>query len=190
MQQPRIPRKTRLVPVTIVVPRACLLVFAFTAVATLAGAGCVEVDGGAIEASWVLRTFDGRAISGCGCSNPEIARIRFVVQQVSPQGEAPQALGADVCAGQSGCEFWCHSQRGATPFFVPTGRYAISVRPLGPDFQPLPPGSPESAGVRVPAPILRDVEFGRPTQLDAVAIESGCAQTCNGDQSNQVCSND
>jgi hypothetical protein len=31
------------------------------------------------------------------------------------------------------------------------------------------------------------VVFGRPTQLDALAIEAGCAVACNGDDSNRVC---
>jgi hypothetical protein len=149
--------------------------------------GCVDVEGGAIEASWVLRTFDGRAISGCGCSNPEIARVRFVVRSTADEGEH---LGDDVCAGRSGCEFSCRSQRGATPFFVPAGRYALSVLPLGTGGEVLTGAPSGGGGVRVPAPILRAVEFGRPTQLDAVAIESGCAQVCNGDLSNKVCSKD
>jgi hypothetical protein len=160
------------------------IVFWFLWVMAAAGAaGCVDVDGGAIEASWVLRTFDGRGISGCGCASPEIARVRFVAQRIETDG----ALGDDVCAGQSGCEFPCHSQRGATPFFVPAGRYAISVAPL--DAQGAALVMPQGGGaVRVPAPILRAVVFGRPTQLDAVAIESGCAVACNGDQGNKVCS--
>jgi hypothetical protein len=149
-----------------------------------AGGGCVQVDGGAIEASWVLRTFDGRAISDCGCASPEIARVRFVARPVG----ADEAQGEDVCAGRTGCEFSCRSQRGATPFFVPAGRYAVSFAALDAQGTPLPAGTPEAAGVRVPAPILREVVHGRPTQLDAVAIETGCAQSCNGDFSNKVCS--
>ena len=162
-------------------------VLAFVLGAVGAVGGCVDVEGGAIEASWVLRTFDGRAISGCGCASPEIARVRFVVRTIADEGEQ---LGDDVCAGRPGCEFSCRSQRGATPFFVPAGRFAISVLPLGTDGQPLIGAPSGNGGVRVPAPILRAVEFGRPTQLDAVAIESGCAQACNGDLSNKVCSKD
>jgi hypothetical protein len=168
-----------------IVFRFSRVMVAGAAAATLAvaSAGCVDVDGGAIEASWVLRTFDGRGISGCACASPEIARVRFVSRRLGSDG----ALGDDVCAGQSGCEFPCHSQRGATPFFVPTGRYAISIAPL--DAQGAPLTMPTGGGdVRVPAPILRDVVFGRPTQLDAVAIESSCAEACNGDQGNKVCS--
>jgi hypothetical protein len=157
-------------------------------------AGCVPIDGGAVEASWVLRTFDGRAISSCGCSTPEIARVRFVVTQVSPEG----TLGEDLCAGRSDCEFSCSRQSGATSFFILPGRYALSVAPLGvagdslvppgpPSLEPPSPDQPTDPVVRVPAPILRDIAYGRPTQLDAVAIESSCAVACNGEQSNRVC---
>jgi hypothetical protein len=159
----------------IVFPRTLTLILAL-ATAVLVG-GCVEVDGGAIEASWVLRTFDGRAISSCGCASPAIARVRFVAR----------AVGDDETLGEDGCEFPCRSQRGATPFFVPTGRYAVSFSPLDVTGTALGAGAPGSGGVRVPAPILREVVHGRPTQLDAVAIETGCAQSCNGDLSNKVC---
>jgi hypothetical protein len=168
---------------TIVFRFACFLA-AGSSVAALAAGGCVDIDGGAIEANWVLRTFDGRGISACSCAQPEIARVRFVVQTVSPEG----TLGDDFCAGRSGCEFPCHSQRGATPFFVPARRYAISVAPLDALGMPLTASPAAAGGVRVPAPILRDVQFGRPTQLDALAIESGCAAACNGNQGNKVCS--
>jgi hypothetical protein len=170
-----------MVPPTIVFRRTLTLILALATPVLVAG--CVEVDGGAIEASWVLRTADGRAISGCGCANPAIARVRFVVRTVGDDNMP----GQDVCAGQPGCEFPCRSQRGATPFFVPGGRYAISFAPLDPAGTALSAGAPGSGSVRVPAPILREVVHGRPTQLDAVAIETGCAQACNGDLSNKVC---
>jgi hypothetical protein len=150
------------------------------------GVGCVPTEGGAVEASWVLRTFDGRAISDCRCSQPEVSRVRLVVARL----EADGALGEDVCAGRSDCEFSCSSQSGATAFFVSAARYGISVAPLGVGRELLAGEPPYGAGVRVPAPILREVVFGRPTQIDAVAIESGCAADCSGEQSNRVCTRD
>ena len=148
-----------------------------------AGSACVKVDGGAIEASWVLRTFDGRAIAGCGCSSPAIARVRFTAVAIDAAGQP----GSDICAGQAGCEFSCASQRGATPFFVPAGRYAIAIAPVDSQGNVLPAG--DALGrVRVPAPILRDVVFGQPAQLEAVAIEAGCAEGCGGDVTTRACS--
>jgi hypothetical protein len=160
--------------------------------------GCVPINGGAVEASWVLRTFDGRAISSCGCSSPEISRVRFVVVELGAQGLPKQ----DLCAGRSDCEFSCSRQSGATSFFIPPNRYAISVAPIGvagdslvtaPTPVPAPPTGvdrPADPAVRVPAPILRDVVYGQPTELDAIAIESSCSVACNGEQSNRVCTRD
>ena len=148
-------------------------------------AGCVQIDGGSIEANWVVRTYDGRAMDGCDCADPSIARVRFVAARVDPAG----ALGADVCAGRSECEFSCNSQRGATPFFVPAGRYAVSLSATGPAGQALPTLGGK-AGIHLQAPILRDVVFGQPTQLEAFAIEANCADRCGGNQTTQACSAD
>jgi hypothetical protein len=142
-------------------------------------AGCVQIDGGSIEANWVVRTYDGRAMAGCDCAEPTISRVRFVVVAVDS--------GLDVCAGRPECEFSCNSQRGATPFFVPASRYAISVSAIGPTGLAV-PASGGTMGVRLQAPILRDVVFGQPTQLEAFAIEANCAARCGGDQTTQACS--
>src|SRR5687768_16517711 len=91
--------------------------------ATFAVSSCVDINGGAIEASWVLRTSDGRAISDCTCADPAIASVRFVALRVVGDG----SVGDDACATHPGCVFSCHSQRGATPFDIPPGRYAISL---------------------------------------------------------------
>lgn len=147
--------------------------------------GCVQIDGGAIEASWVLRTFDGRAIETCDCSVPAVARVRFVVNAIDAAGK----IGADICAGQAGCEFSCGSQRGATPFFVPAARYAIAVLALDATGTAVPEGN-ESGTVRLQAPILRDVVFGQPAQLEAFAIVASCDAKCGGDQTTRACSRD
>ncbi len=148
-------------------------------------AGCVRVDGGAVEVSWVLQTFDGRAISGCSCSDPEVSRVRVVVAAVDATGTP----GADVCAGKPSCEFACGRGTGATQFDIAPGRYAISLRPIGTDGKPLPaaPGG-MAGGVSVPAPILRNVAFGQPTELDAFSIQASCATACGG--AGNVCTRD
>jgi hypothetical protein len=148
----------------------CLLVLPGTA-------ACVQVDGGAVEASWVLQTFDGRSISDCGCSTPEVSRVRFVVVRM----DGP---GGDVCAGRPSCEFPCRRGTGATRFEIPPGRYAISLSPLGVTGQPLLAGG----AVDVPAPILRNVVFGQPTELDAFSIQASCALMCGGES--RVCTQD
>ncbi len=151
----------------------------------LAHPACVKIDGGAIEASWVLRTFDGRAVSGCECSDPEITRVRFVAVTIDSAGNA----GADACAGQVGCEFSCASQRGATPFFLPEARYAVSVQAIDRMGAPV-PATGTAGGVRLQAPILRDVAFGQPVQLEAFAIEVSCAAVCGGVDATRACRRD
>jgi len=58
--------------------------------ASVGGSSCVPVDGGAVEASWTIRSEDGRAISSCGCTDPAIAnvRLRVVAQSIATDAQA------------------------------------------------------------------------------------------------------
>jgi hypothetical protein len=150
---------------------------------TLAGAlavlcavgGCVRVDGGAVEVSWVVHA-DGRAITDCSCANPVIASVRI---QMVGQGGAIQGLMP--CAGRAQCVFGCQRQTGATPFDIPETsadeQYAISLVAMGQNGEDLPQ-------VVTPAPILRSVVRGQPTEVDAMVLQAGCG--CMMNQSN-VC---
>jgi hypothetical protein len=158
----------------------CLLLLAILPL----GAACVKVDGGAVEVSWVLQTFDGRSISDCSCADPEVSRVRLVVAHLDDSG----AIGADACAGVAGCEFACRRGTGATHFDIPPGRYAISLAPIGANGAPLAAGLSGTSGVAVPAPILRTVVFGQPTELDALSIQTSCAAVCGG--AGNVCTRD
>jgi hypothetical protein len=145
-----------------------------------AAVSCVSIDGGAVEASWVVRTDDGRAITDCQCSDPRIASVRFELE-----GASAAVKGARPCDGRSSCEFSCQRQTGATPFDIPPGFYLISLVPVdaaGQDLTALAPGS----RVQTPAPILREVVQGQPTQLDALALVGKCASSCSLNQ-NRVC---
>lgn len=134
-------------------------------------AGCVDVKGGAVEASWVLRTDDGRAITECGCTSPRVATVAFSLLD---------ADGTDACAGVDGCRFSCGRQSGATPFRLAPGRYAISLEPLGESGQPLPE-------VGRPASILREVIDGQVTEMDAFPLIAGCDENCTGMNTSGVC---
>ena len=152
-------------------------------VAALGAISCVDIDGGAIEVSWVLRTDDGRAVGSCDCADPALGWVRLVVTPMDAQGPT----GSDICAERMDCAFPCGAQRGATPFFVAPGRYALSVAPVDVMGRVLAQGGTPEGKVRVPAPILRDVVFGQPTQLDAIAIQAGCAAACNENPTANVC---
>lgn len=149
--------------------------------AALAGAGCVRIDGGAVELSWVLRTPEGRAIGDCGCSDPMVTTVRLHLVLTNAAGAVP---GGTPCDGRAQCQFPCQRQTGATPFDIPeTGpdeMYLISVDTLGADGTPL-------AGVGAPAPVLRSVVKGQPTDMGALLLVTECASACSGMNGQAVC---
>jgi hypothetical protein len=144
-----------------------------------AASGCVRIDGGAVELSWVLRTSDGRAINDCGCSDPAVSsvRLRLIGQRGAIDGTTP-------CEGRAQCQFSCARQTGATPFDIPETQpgemYLISVEALGSDGALLP-------GVRAPAPVLRGVIRGQPTDVGALLLVAECAGECSGMNGLGVC---
>jgi hypothetical protein len=143
--------------------------------------GCVSIDGGAVEASWVVATYgDGRGIADCNCACPPIAKIRIQL--------VPVAGGSDPCAGRAACQFSCNLQSGATRFDIPEGSYAISLVPVGADGADIPHGDPLTCGAQSGIdPVVREVKKGRVTQLDAMLMEATCAVECGGSDGNKVC---
>jgi hypothetical protein len=145
--------------------------------------GCKHVDGGAVEASWVLVTSFGQGISDCSCTCPPIAKIRM---ELLPKGDG--ADGADVCAGRSACEFSCNQGTGSTQFDIPPGKYQVRLVPVGADGADA-TGS-EAGGCRAEGRAftkLFDVVAGGVTQLDALEMVAGCAPECGGDDNTKVC---
>lgn len=155
-------------------PRPTLILLLFSAL------GCVSIDGGAVEASWVVVTHDGRGISDCACTCPAIARIRLKLE--------PTGGGADPCAGQDSCQFGCDRRSGATRFDIPPGTYAISLVPVGSDGNDLVSG--EAGACRAgpgASPVVRDVVKGKVTGLDAMIVLADCAPECGGGDNTKVC---
>jgi hypothetical protein len=139
---------------------------------------CVEINGGAVEFSWVIRSRTGSAITDCGCAAPEIATVRLVlVLKGGPQEERPCDTGAQ-------CDFACARQTGSTAFNIPethgTERYEVSVVAVGVDGRPL------EEEVMVPAPILREVVRGQPTEVESMQLIADCATEC-GMNTSGVC---
>lgn len=139
---------------------------ALAALLALTGAwgGCVEVDGGALEARWDLR--DGRG-ARIGCPG---ARQAVGLDQMELR-LTPVGGGDDPCAGDERCRFVCDQSAdnillGQTPFFVPDGEYAISSRGLKQDGTPLSP----SDGVVAPSAVVRRVVSGEVTDLNVNLI--------------------
>ena len=152
------------------------------AVAAPGAGGCVRIDGGAVELSWVLRTPEGRAISDCGCSDPQVATVRLHLILQDAAGVA--VPGNTPCEGRAECQFPCQRHSGATSFDIPETRpdemYLISVDTLGPDGMPL-------AGVQAPARVSRSVVRGQPTDMGALLLVTECANACSGVNGQGVC---
>jgi len=149
----------------------------------LAAAGCVSIDGGAVEASWDVHA-NGRSIADCSCTCPEIAKVRFSV--------VPKTGGDDLCAGRAECQFSCRAKHGATPFDIPSGDYSLALVPVGADGQDLTGAVVQVGAMTCSArggvtPVLRTVGKGKLTQLNAVVIDADCAPACGGADSTRVC---
>jgi hypothetical protein len=150
-------------------------------VAAGASVSCVSIDGGAVEASWVVVDVDGHAIARCGCADPEIVSVRLQLV-----GKKDDGVLFDPCQERASCQFPCERRTGATPFDIPPGSYLMSlvaVDATGRDLDSLDTGDKR---VVAPAPVLREVVRGQPTQLDALALVAGCAARC-GQNKNTAC---
>jgi hypothetical protein len=147
--------------------------------AASAAVSCVSIDGGAVEASWVVVSQQGYAIAHCGCSDPQIDSVRLKLV-----GNAPPVMDAEPCHGRASCQFSCDRRTGATPFDIPPGLYLMSLVPVDAAGQDL-VAVGDGGGTRVvtPAPVLREVVRGQPTQLDALAIVAGCSPSCTKNKS-------
>jgi hypothetical protein len=136
---------------------------------------CVPISGGAVEISWlVVSSGTGGIITDCGCADPAIAKVRLVLLGVGGTIE-----GATPCAGKAQCDFSCQNQTGATPFDIPpTGAdewYQVSVVAVDSNGAEIPQNQ-----IMTPAPILRQVVKGQPTEVEAFTLVAPCALSCNG----------
>jgi hypothetical protein len=149
-------------------------VLAALALAAMLVPACVSIDGGAVEISWIVVAPDGRGITNCGCADPAIAKVRLVLTGVGGSLD-----GTTPCAGKAQCDFPCQRQTGATAFdSPPTGpgqSYAVSVVAVDAAGNEVPQSS-----IMTPAPILRQVTGGQPTEVEAFTLVAPCAQSCNG----------
>jgi hypothetical protein len=152
---------------------AVLTVILLAGVASF-GPACVKINGGAVEISWVVVTPSGAGITDCGCADPAIAKVRLELVGVGGALD-----GTTPCAGNAQCDFSCQNQTGATPFDIPptgTGEsYEVSVVAVDTGGNEVP-----QSQIMTPAPILRKVVNGQPTEVEAFALVAPCAPACSG----------
>ncbi len=163
---------------------------AIAVVAALSPA-CVKIHGGAVEISWVVISPSGGGITDCSCADPAIAKVRLVLVLVAGDGGAVVAdggadggaiEGTTPCAGQAQCDFPCQNQTGATQFDIPpTGPgewYRVTVVAVDSSGAEIP--QTEIMTAPTPAPILRQVTNGQPTEVEAFTLVAPCAPACSG----------
>jgi hypothetical protein len=135
-------------------------------------AACIQVEGGAVEFSWVVQSRTGAAITDCGCADPAIKTIRLVLV-----GIGGSVAGYRPCEGGAQCDFPCQRQTGSTAFDIrETGSaeaYEISVVTIDSDGAEIPPEQ-----VMSPAPILRGVVRGQVTETEAFQLVASCRAEC------------
>lgn len=124
---------------------------------------CVQIDGGAVELYWSIRSFDGTALE---CPDVGLAEVQLCWEPVGDAGVV------QVCSPERSATFPCADLHGVTTFQIPDGPTAMWIRPLCPGTQPPP-------RYVVPAAIVRDISHGEVAILNAlliVADRDACAQ--------------
>jgi hypothetical protein len=123
------------------------------------GLSCVEVEGGAVELAWTLRTPDGSA--RVACAEAQIAEIRVCWQPV----EGEPAVDWPACSPERQRAFSCAAERGVSRFEIAPGRTQFWIEPVCEDGAV---AAPET--YVVPRPIAREVQDGKVSTLDALLI--------------------
>jgi hypothetical protein len=140
-------------------------------VGLLGSVGCVDIRGGAVELSWIVRTQSGAALGDGstidGCRLAAIAQVRL---RLEPLDGAPAACGAPTGGGGDSCTFECARGGGATHFSIPQGTYRVSVEARCSD---------GSAATTAPPPsVVRRVVDGEITSLEVFEIAVGSTAAC------------
>lgn len=137
---------------------------------------CVEVNGGAAELSWSLRTFEG-VQNDCALSGIDMVRLCWR----SMDGELDAGTSVPLaCIPEQSMDFSCESNRGVTDFAIASGWQIFWVVPVCTDGN-----VPAENTYEVPPPLVRKVEPGSVVTLKSQLIvayetQSGaaCSDTC------------
>ena len=108
-------------------------------------AGCVSIDGGAVELRWAIRDNAGVSLR---CGEAGIETVTLVAEDEDGQ--------------LSAFPFDCEEEHGTTNFELHQGRYLFRVDPAGPG----------AVGVAVPNPIVAGVRDGEVTDLQVLVLRT------------------
>jgi hypothetical protein len=122
----------------------------------MAASGCIEIDGGAVELSWSLRSFDGEPVDSC--TDARIERVRICWQSVADGASTTGACDASQA-------FPCEEENGVSGFEIAPGATAFWAEPICVDGEPADPDT-----YQVPPPIVRSVEEGQIVTLNSLLI--------------------
>lgn len=124
------------------------------------GSACIEIDGGAAELSWSLRSQEGASIEACAD-----VRIRDVRLCWEPLADGSVLGGGEECRSSQSRDFPCGESSGITAFNLDPGPTAFWVEPVCLD------GESAGAGTyQVPPPIVRNVEEGQIVSLNSLLL--------------------
>jgi hypothetical protein len=116
---------------------------------------CVDVNGGAVELSWSLRTPEGNPNN---CLAADIDKVRLCW--------APESDGETVRVCEGSRTFECERERGFSRFEIDEGETAFWIEPLCAGTQVV----PDPATYEVPPPLVRTVSAGQVVILNALLI--------------------
>jgi hypothetical protein len=137
------------------------------------GTGCVAIDGGAVEVSWSIRSFEGDAVGTC--LEARIDKIRLCWNPLTDP--APDGAPDEPCPPDQRRSFPCDDSSGVTGFDLDPGLTAFWIEPVCTDGEPADPGT-----YQVPPPIVRTVREGRIISLNSLLLvvnpsANGCTTT-------------
>lgn len=126
--------------------------------------GCIEIDGGAAELSWSLRSFEGASLDVC--DEARVDDVRLCWQPLIPDDAGPEP--SVRCAPGRRKTFLCDDASGITGFDLEPGSTSFWIEPVCRDGEPATPGT-----YQVPPPIVRTVEEGRIVTLNSLLLVVG-----------------
>ncbi len=147
-----------------------------TSLGLLLATGCAG-NGGAVSVRWQIvdlstgARFDPRDVAdidgNCTAMYSETCGVSssWIVHRVKVVVASPTDSGSEVLADDTRLEFACNAREATTPFIIPSGTFAVSLRA----FDPSAADDVASEGL-TPAPAVRIIHAAEIVNLDVVEI--------------------